>query len=81
VLWLPRHFRYSIEAKQVESTRTKSDRSFTGLFTCVIKFLQHFKESKEKKQKMRREEHGETRRSGNIEEKIFMIFNSISKTK
>jgi len=29
---------------------------------------------KRKQQKMKREEYGETRRSGNIEEKIFMIF-------
>jgi len=43
-LWLPRYFRYSIEAKQVESIGTGSDRSFTGIFTCVLKFLQHFKE-------------------------------------
>jgi len=30
---------------------------------------------------MKTEEYGETRRSGNIEEKIFVIFDSISKTK
>ena len=51
VLWLPRYFRYSIEPKWVEFTRTKSDRSFTGIFKCVLRFLQHFKESKEKKTK------------------------------
>jgi len=51
MLWLPRYFRYSIEAKQVESTGTGSDRRFTGLCTCVLKFLLCFKESKEKKTK------------------------------
>jgi len=30
---------------------------------------------------MKREEYGETRRSGNIKKKIFVIFDSISKTK
>ena len=81
MLWLPQNFRYSIEAKRVESTGTDSDRSFTGMFTCVLKFLQRFKESKEKKTKSEREEYSETRRSGNIEDKIFMIFVCISKTK
>ena len=42
---------YSIEAKRVESTGTGSDRSFTVIFMCVLKFLLCFKESKEKKTK------------------------------
>ena len=49
--WLPRYFRYSIEAKRVESTKMGNDKSFHGMFTCVLKFLQHFKESKENKTK------------------------------
>ena len=76
---LPRYFRYSLEAKQVESTRTGSDISFIGMFTCVLKFLLCFKESKEKKQKVKREEYGETRRSGNIEDKIFVVFDILLK--
>jgi len=48
-LWLPRYFRYSIEAKWVESTGMKSDRRFIGIFTCVLTVLLCLKESKEKK--------------------------------
>ena len=48
---LPRYFCYSMEAKRVESTGTESDRTFTGMFTYVLKFLQRFKESKGKKTK------------------------------
>jgi len=39
----------ALRLKHVESTRTGGDRSFHDIFTCVLKFLQHFKESKEKK--------------------------------
>ena len=49
VLWLPRYFCYSIEAKPVESTRTEGDRSINNMFTCVLIVLLSFKESKEKK--------------------------------
>ena len=42
-VWLPRYFRYSIEAKGVESTRTRSDISFTGQFTCMLSVLQCLK--------------------------------------
>ena len=46
----------------------------------MLKFLQYFKESKGNK--IKREEYDETRRSGNIEKKIFVIFfDRISKTK
>ena len=74
MLWLPLYFCYSIEAKRVESKRTGSDRSFTGLFTCVLKFLQHFKESKKRKQKVEREEYSENKEVGNIEKMIFVTF-------
>ena len=39
VLWLPRYIHYSMVAKRVESTRTGSDRSFTGRFTCVCSLM------------------------------------------
>ena len=56
VLWLPRYFRYSIEVKRVESTGTRSDRSFTGLFTCVLTvfyILKNEKKTKNGKRKIR----------------------------
>ena len=40
----------------------------------MLKFLQHLKKSKEKKTKSRKRRVGKTRRSGNIEEKIFVVF-------
>jgi len=39
----------------------------------VLKFLQHFKESKERKQRMKREEYGGNK-DRNIEEMVFVIF-------
>jgi len=36
---------------------------------------------KRKEKKVEREKYGKTRRSGNIEEKIFVVFEIISKTK
>jgi len=55
LLWLPQYFRNSIKAKHVESTRMEreeyGDRSFHCMFTCVLKSLQCFKESKENKTK------------------------------
>ena len=49
--------RYSIEAKRVKPIGTGGDKSFHDMFTCVLKFLQCFKESKEKKTKNGREEY------------------------
>ena len=49
VLWLPRYFRYSIEAKTSRIHKEGGDRSFTSWFTCVLKVLQCFKEWKERK--------------------------------
>jgi len=48
MLLLPRYFRYSIEAKQVEFIGTGSDRSFTGMFTCVLKFFYVLKNEKKR---------------------------------
>ena len=42
---------------------------------------QCLKEWKEKKAKNEKEKYGETRRSGNIEDKLFVGFESISKIK
>jgi len=50
------------------------------MFMCVLTVLLCFKESKEKKQIMKREEYGENK-DRNIEEKVFVIFEIISKTK
>jgi len=80
VLWLSRYFCYSIETKRVEFTRTGGDRSFSVMFTCVLIVLLYLKESKEKKQIMKREDYGKNK-DKNIEDKVFMIFNFISKTK
>jgi len=80
VLWLPRYFRYSIEVKQVESTGTGGDRSFHGMFTCVLMVLLCFKESKEKKTKNEKRKYSENK-DRNIEGKAFVIFDIISKTK
>ena len=55
VLWLPRYFRYSIEAKRDKSIETGSDRSFIGMFTCMLSVLQCFKEWKENKTKSGKE--------------------------
>jgi len=57
-LFLPQYFRYSIEAKQVESTGTESDRSFTGRFTRVLSVFFVLKNQKKRKQRMKREEYG-----------------------
>ena len=64
VPWLPLYFRYSIEAKRVESIRTGSDGSFIGMFTYVLKFLQCLKECREKKIKNEKRSFDETQRSG-----------------
>jgi len=50
------------------------------MFTCVLIVLLYLKESKEKKQIMKREDYGKNK-DKNIEDKVFMIFNFISKTK
>ena len=41
---------------------------------CVLKFILCFKESKEKKQRMKREEYGETRRRGKYRRNDFCDF-------
>ena len=81
MLWFPRYFRYNIEAKRVESIGTGSDRGFTGMFTCVLKVLQHFKESKEKKIKNEKRSTVKHKEVGNIEEIVFVVSVCISKTK
>ena len=73
VLWLPRYFCYSIEVKRVESTGTGSDRNFTGMFMCVLKFLQCLKESKEKKKQRLKREVRWKQRSDKHRRMIFMI--------
>ena len=51
------------------------------MFICMLTVLLCFKESKEKKtKKMKKEEYGENK-DRNLEEKAFMIFGIISKTK
>ena len=49
------------------------DRSFHGMFTCVLKFLQCFKELKEKITRIRREVYGENK-DRNIKKNIFVFF-------
>ena len=49
------------------------------MFTCVLTVLLCFKESKEKKTNNEREEYSENIYR-NIEEKVFVIFDIISKT-
>ena len=49
MLLLPQYFRYSIEAKRVESIMMGEDRSINGMFVCMLAVLLSFKESKEKK--------------------------------
>ena len=61
-------FHYSTEAKRVESTGTRSDRSFTGMFTCMLSVLQSFKASKEKKTRNEREKYDGNEEVGNIKE-------------
>ena len=73
-LWLPRYLGYSTEAKHVESTRTKSDRSFTGLFTCVLTVLLFFKEWKEKKIKNEKRSTVKHKEVENIEKNVFVVF-------
>jgi len=50
------------------------------MFTYVLMVLLCFKESKERKEIMKREVYGENK-DRNIEEKVFVIFEVISKTK
>ena len=47
----------------------------------MLKVLQSLKEYKKKKIKNEKEKYGETRRSENVENKIFVVFESISKIK
>jgi len=47
----------------------------------MLTVLQCLKELKEKRIKNEKEKYGETRRSGNIEDKMFVVFESISKIK
>ena len=68
VLWLPQYFRYSIDAKQVESTRTGSDRSFTVLFTYVLTILLCFKKMTRKENKEWKEKDTVETKKRNIEE-------------
>ena len=70
--WLPRYFHYSIEAKQVESTGTGSDRSFTGMFMCVLSVLQCLKRNENKQ--VEREEYSETQRGGKHKKDYFCDF-------
>ena len=74
MLWLPRYFRYSIEAKRVKSKGTGSDRSFTGMFTCMLSVLQSFKESKEKKRMNEKRSMVKYEEVGNIEKNVFVVF-------
>ena len=76
MLWLPRYFYYSIEAKRIEFTGTGSDKSFIGMFMCVLTVLQSFKESKENITKG-----AENKEVKNIEEMVFVVFEIIYKTK
>ena len=46
-----------------------------------VKVLQYLKEWKENKAKNEKKKYGETQRSENIEDKMFMGFESISKAK
>jgi len=73
MLWLPRYFCYSIEAKRVESTWMGGDKSSTGRFTCVLSVLQSLKNQKKRKQIMKREAYGGNK-DRNIEEKVFLVF-------
>ena len=44
------------------------------MFTCMLTVLQCLKELKEKRTKNEKEKYGETWRSGNIEDKMFVVF-------
>ena len=44
------------------------------MFTCALKFFNVLKNQKKTKQKVEKKEYSKTRRSRNIEEKIFVIF-------
>ena len=68
-------------AKRVESIGTESDRSFIGLFTCVLMVFNILKNKKKRKQRLEREGYGENKEVGNIEKNIFVIFVYITKTK
>ena len=59
-------------AIRVVSIRTGDNRSINGMFTCVLMVLLCFKESKEKKTRMKREVYGDNK-DRNIKEKVFMI--------
>ena len=66
LLWLPRYFRYNIEAKTSQIQKDGSDRSLHGMFTCTLKVLQCLKEWKENKEV--KEKYGENKEVRNIEE-------------
>ena len=52
-----------------------------GIFTCMLKVLQYLKEWKGKKIKNEKRSMVKHKEVGNIEKNIFVIFDSISKTK
>ena len=51
------------------------------MFTYMLSVLQCFKESKEKKTKNEKRSMVKHKEVGNIEKNIFVVFDSISKTK
>ena len=80
VLWLPRYFRYSIEAKTSRIHKDGGDRSLHGMFTCMLTVLQCLKEWKENKTKNEKRSTVKHKEVGNIEKNDFCDF-CISKTK
>ena len=74
--WLPRYFRYSIEAKtsQIHKDGRRYYRSFTNMFTCTLKVLQCLKKWKEKKRKNEKRNTMKHEEVGNIEEMVFVVF-------
>ena len=63
--------------KRVESKRTGSDRNFTGMFTCVLKFFNVLKNEKKRKQRMKKKSIVKYEEVGNIEKKVFVILRYI----
>ena len=74
VFWLPRYFCYSIEAKTSRIHKDGRGRSFTGMFTCMLKVLQSLKEWKEKKTKNEKRNTVKHKEVKNIKKNIFVIF-------
>jgi len=75
VFWLPRYFRYSIEAKtsQIHKDRRRQ-KLYRLIHVFVKKFFKVLKNEKKSEERMKGEVYGENKEVGNIEKNVFVVF-------